>query len=77
MRSGFVCLRGRKSPVVSGGQRALCVVCDRRASQLSTVATNTGVGVHLSHSSVNKSYLKSLHSLMLPGELCLGLIDLM
>lgn len=55
MRSGFVCLRGRKSPVVSGGQRALCVVCDRRASQLSTVATNTGVGVHLSHSSENKS----------------------
>lgn len=32
--------------MVSGGQRALCVVCDRGASQLSTTATNTGVGVH-------------------------------
>lgn len=62
--------------MVSGGQRALCVVCDRRASQLSTVATNTRVGVHLSHLSGNKSYPNCLHSLMLPGELCLGLIDL-
>lgn len=61
---------------MSGGQRALCVVCDRRACQLSTVATNTGVGVHFSHLSENKSYPNSLHSLMLPGEPCLSLIDL-
>lgn len=76
MRFGFVFLRGRKNPVVSRGQRALCVVCDRRASQLPTFATNTGVGVHFSHLSENKSYLNSLHSLMLPAEPCLSLIDL-
>lgn len=47
MSFGFVWfLRGRKIPLVSGGQRALCVVCDRGASQLSTTATNTGVRVY-------------------------------
>lgn len=39
-------LRGREIPLVSGGQRALCVVCDRGASQLSTTATKSGVRVH-------------------------------
>lgn len=44
----WVCLffRGRKVPVVSGGQLVLCVVCHRGASQLPTPATNTGVRVH-------------------------------
>lgn len=42
----FVSLkRGRDSVLAPGGQHALCVVCDRGASELSTAAADTGVRV--------------------------------